>query len=160
MFGTKCPDMIAASIQAGSTTAVPRREQQAMLQWRWWGIEQMPGLLRGWDVWECVCANMRIYMYIKLYVWLYNLPAKSVKSYIAQNRVLMQALKGCSRGRCRGARAKTEGTSNVLSPLTVCEGLVKCFGIAQSEIQGAVIYLLIKWMVLNMKRIQNYPRIK
>lgn len=53
-------------------------------------------------------------------------------------------------------------TSNLVSLLTVSDGVGKHFGAALSGIQGAAIYLLIKWggQVCNIKYIQNHPKVK
>lgn len=95
-------------------------------------------------------------------------PPQSVQLYIAQNSVLVQLEQRCPRGPCRmggtpsSHTCQNQGyhTCNVVSPLTVSEGLVKCFDTAQSGVQGAVIYLLTNCVVFNIKRIQNYPKIK
>lgn len=54
-------------------------------------------------MWECLCANTHINMYVKPCVWIYNIAPKSVKSYIAENGVLMQLVQGCVGGQCRRA---------------------------------------------------------
>lgn len=90
--------------------------------------------------------------------------------YTAQNSVLMQLEQRCPRGQCREEQevaspsptCQNQGyhTCNVLSPLAVSEILAKCFDTAQSGVQGAVIYLLIKGLVFNIKHAQKYQKIK